>query len=374
MLMMHAPRGTGDYQVDNWPPEDIKAHIDFMKRFNKELTDAGELVGAEGLAAPGQARVVRAGKSGAPGSPTARSRGQGVPRRLLDRRRRAAGAGLRDRRPGLGGARARRRAAEHADRSAPGDERAARGPVTTASHRHPLRRAPAARPRAAGARRGRPPLRRFRRRRGRGAGGAARGRRAVAGEGVPDNPRGWLIQVAARRMTDHLRSEIARRRREDAVASRDAGPTSRAFVPPLGRRASTWSRTTRSSCCSCAATRRSRRPSAIALTLRAVGGLTTAEIANAFLVPEATMAQRISRAKQSIKTSGVPFRMPTDEERAERLGAVLHVLYLIFNEGYTSSVGPDLQRTDLSERGDPADAGRCTLCCRTTARSRACWR
>ncbi len=97
-------------------------------------------------------------------------------------------------------------------------------------------------------------------------------------------------------------------------------------------------------CCHAALT----RPSAIALTLRAVGGLTTAEIANAFLVPEATMAQRISRAKQRIKTSGVPFRMPTDRERAERLSAVLHVLYLIFNEGYASSIGPDLQRSDLS--------------------------
>ena len=90
------------------------------------------------------------------------------------------------------------------------------------------------------------------------------------------------------------------------------------------------------------------RTSAIALTLRAVGGLTTAEIASAFLVPEATMAQRISRAKQRIRTSGVPFRMPTDVEREERLSAVLHVLYLIFNEGYTSSAGPTLQRRDLS--------------------------
>ena len=89
-------------------------------------------------------------------------------------------------------------------------------------------------------------------------------------------------------------------------------------------------------------------PSAIALTLRAVGGLTTAEIANAFLVPEATMAQRISRAKQRIKTSGVPFRLPTSQERAERLAAVLHVLYLIFNEGYASSIGATLQRSDLS--------------------------
>ena len=88
--------------------------------------------------------------------------------------------------------------------------------------------------------------------------------------------------------------------------------------------------------------------SAIALTLRAVGGLTTAEIAHAFLVPEATMAQRISRAKQSIKNSGIPFQLPTPEERAQRLRAVLHVLYLIFNEGYTSSAGPDLRRDDLS--------------------------
>jgi predicted RNA polymerase sigma factor len=89
-------------------------------------------------------------------------------------------------------------------------------------------------------------------------------------------------------------------------------------------------------------------PSSIALTLRAVGGLTTAEIARAFLVPEATMAQRISRAKASIKTSGIPFSMPGEAERAERLSGVLHVLYLIFSEGYTSSSGPDLQRTDLA--------------------------
>jgi predicted RNA polymerase sigma factor len=89
--------------------------------------------------------------------------------------------------------------------------------------------------------------------------------------------------------------------------------------------------------------------SAIALTLRAVGGLTTAEIANAFLVPEATMAQRISRAKQSIRASGIPFALPNAAERAERLGAVLHVLYLIFSEGYASSVGPDLHRADLSD-------------------------
>ena len=162
-------------------------------------------------------------------------------------------------------------------------------------------------------------------------------------QGFPDNPRGWLIQVASRRMTDHVRAELARRRRETVVANEAA-----ADPPPLPDVPSSIGEDDTLillfMCCHPALT----SASAIALTLRAVGGLTTAEIANAFLVPEATMAQRISRAKQRIKTSGVPFRMPTDRERADRLRAVLHVLYLIFNEGYASSIGPDLQRTDLS--------------------------
>jgi RNA polymerase sigma factor (sigma-70 family) len=165
-------------------------------------------------------------------------------------------------------------------------------------------------------------------------------------EGVPDNPRGWLIQVAARRMTDHLRAELARRRRETAVVMEM--PADQQFVAaPDSQEAPPDGDDTLIllfMCCHPALT----RPSAIALTLRAVGGLTTAEIGSAFLVPEATMAQRISRAKQRIKTSGVPFRMPTERERAERVGAVLHVLYLIFNEGYSSSAGPDLQRSDLA--------------------------
>jgi RNA polymerase sigma factor (sigma-70 family) len=164
-------------------------------------------------------------------------------------------------------------------------------------------------------------------------------------EGVPDNPRGWLIHVAARRMTDHLRAELARRRRE-AVVVMQTPPDQRMAPPPDTADVTDQDDTLilLFMCCHPALT----PSSAIALTLRAVGGLTTAEIANAFLVPEATMAQRISRAKQRIKTSGVPFRMPTERERAERLGAVLHVLYLIFNEGYTSSIGPSLQRSDLS--------------------------
>jgi RNA polymerase sigma factor (sigma-70 family) len=164
-------------------------------------------------------------------------------------------------------------------------------------------------------------------------------------EGVPDNPRGWLIQVAARRIADHVRSEAARRRREEIVVS---------LVPPeqqIALAADADGPEERDDtlvllfmCCHPALS----PSSAIALTLRAVGGLRTAEIAAAFLVPEATMAQRISRAKQSIKASGVPFQMPTAAERAGRLGAVLHVLYLIFNEGYTASSGPELNRTDLS--------------------------
>jgi RNA polymerase sigma factor (sigma-70 family) len=155
-------------------------------------------------------------------------------------------------------------------------------------------------------------------------------------EGMPANPRGWLIAVAVRRMTDQLRSEQARRRREAAAAIRE----------PPGAEVTDQDDTLilLFMCCHPALT----APSAIALTLRAVGGLTTAEIANAFLVPESTMAQRISRAKQRINASGAPFRRPSGEEWTQRLRLVLHVLYLVFNEGYVSSIGSDLHRTELS--------------------------
>ena len=159
-------------------------------------------------------------------------------------------------------------------------------------------------------------------------------------EGVPDNPRGWLIQVAGRRMMDYLRSEEARRRREELAASEAVQLAPSADVEPEADDPLTLF----FMCCHPALT----PSSAIALTLHAVGGLTTAEIAAAFLVPAATMAQRISRAKASIKASGVPLQLPTSQERAQRLRAVLHVLYLIFNEGYTSSAGPHLQRLELS--------------------------
>jgi RNA polymerase sigma factor (sigma-70 family) len=164
------------------------------------------------------------------------------------------------------------------------------------------------------------------------------------GDGVPDNPRGWLITVASRRLTDLLRSEQARRRREDTAAS---STLPEQWLAPAADRPPPEADDTLVLlflCCHPVLSPASQ----IALTLRAVGGLTTAEIARAFLVPEATMTRRISRAKQRIKDSGLPFSLPPDSERTERLGAVLHVLYLVFNEGYASTSGPSLQRGELS--------------------------
>lgn len=156
-------------------------------------------------------------------------------------------------------------------------------------------------------------------------------------EGVPDSPRGWLITVASRRLTDLLRREQARQRREDRVAQwalqgepvADADDTLVLLFM----------------CCHPSLSPASQ----IALTLRAVGGLTTTEIARAFLVPEATMTRRITRAKASVKDAGARFTLPADRE--ERLGAVLKVVYLIFNEGYSSTAGPSLQRVELAAEG-----------------------
>jgi RNA polymerase sigma factor (sigma-70 family) len=154
-------------------------------------------------------------------------------------------------------------------------------------------------------------------------------------EGEPENPSGWLVTVASRRLADEARSESARRRREEAVA---------AEVPAGEALDDDDTLTLLFMCCHPALS----PPSQLALTLRAVGGLTTAQIASAFLVPEATMAQRISRAKQRIRATGIGFAMPPAEERDERLRVVLHVLYLIFNEGYTATSGPNLQRFELT--------------------------
>jgi RNA polymerase sigma factor (sigma-70 family) len=188
-------------------------------------------------------------------------------------------------------------------------------------------------------------------------------------QGWPDSPRAWLVTVASRRLADQLRSDAARRRREEAVA-----------LEPPASPAGDDTLTLLFLCCHPALT----PPSQIALTLRAVGGLSTAEIARAFLVPEATMAQRISRAKQRIKAAGAGFDLPPPAEQAERLGVVLHVVYLIFNEGYTATSGAQLVRTELTAEairlarelhrlvpGDGEVAGLLALLLLTDARRRA---
>lgn len=154
-------------------------------------------------------------------------------------------------------------------------------------------------------------------------------------EGVPDNPRGWLVTVAARRLVDQIRRDHARRERETTAAEvvpEEVPDTDDTLLLLF-------------LCCHPSLTAASQT----ALTLRAVGGLTTAEIARAFLVPEATMAARISRAKQRIRAAGSSFALPEGAEREERLRVVLHVLYLIFNEGYTASSGSELHRADLAQ-------------------------
>jgi RNA polymerase sigma factor (sigma-70 family) len=156
-------------------------------------------------------------------------------------------------------------------------------------------------------------------------------------EGVPDNPRAWLVTVGSRRLADLWRSDSARRRREEAVFAAEVEDVE---VPDRDD-----TLTLLFLCCHPALTPASQ----VALTVRAVGGLTTAQVARAFLVPEATMAQRISRAKQKIKAAGARFSLPPEgAERDERLQAVLHVLYLVFNEGYTATAGDQLLQGELT--------------------------
>jgi RNA polymerase sigma factor (sigma-70 family) len=157
------------------------------------------------------------------------------------------------------------------------------------------------------------------------------------GDGVPDNPRAWLLTVASRRLIDEWRSESARQRRELVAATTEpADPAAPGDVDDTLRLLFL--------CCHPSLS----QPSQLALTLRAVGGLNTAQIAAAYLVPESTMAQRISRAKERIRSTGLTFDLPPEPERAQRLNVVLQVLYLIFNEGYTASSGSDLQRRELT--------------------------
>jgi RNA polymerase sigma factor (sigma-70 family) len=160
--------------------------------------------------------------------------------------------------------------------------------------------------------------------------------------GIPASPRGWLITVASRRLTDLLRAEQARRRREEAAARQvpvGHSLTGGADAPPDADDTLILLLL----CCHPALSAASQ----VALTLRAAGGLTTAEIARVFLVPEETMTRRITRAKQAIADSGTEFTMPEPGERTARLAAVLQVIYLIFTEGYASTSGPSLLRTDV---------------------------
>ena len=196
-------------------------------------------------------------------------------------------------------------------------------------------------------------------------------------EGVPENPRGWLIAVATRRLIDALRAEAARTRREEAAFAREP-PTDDGADADAGDADDTL--TLLFLCCHPALS----PPSQLALTLRAVGGLTTAQIASALLAPEATVAQRISRAKATIADAGARFELPPDEQRAARLSVVAHVLYLIFNEGYTATSGERLQRRELAREAirltrmtralvpeDGEVAGLLALMLLTQARSRA---
>lgn len=164
-------------------------------------------------------------------------------------------------------------------------------------------------------------------------------------EGTPDNPRGWLVRVASRRLIDQLRSQQARAQREHAVGTRQPADAFHA-PPPDVDRTPVESDTLELLllCCHPALT----RPSQVALTLRAVGGLTTAQIAAGFLVPESTMAQRISRAKGALHSAGARFVVPEGQELTNRLAAGLHVLYLVFNEGYTTSGGNHLLDVSLT--------------------------
>lgn len=192
-------------------------------------------------------------------------------------------------------------------------------------------------------------------------------------DGIPDSPRAWLTTVADRRLTDAWRSESARRRRELAVF--ESEPSTDESISDTDDTLALLFL-----CCHPSLS----APSQLALTLRAVGGLTTSEIASAFLVPEATMAQRISRAKQTIRSAGARFSLPDDAERPERLRVVLQVLYLVFNEGYAARSGDSLQRSELTAeairlarlllRAQPDDgevAGLLSLMLLTDARSRA---
>src|SRR6266571_2885883 len=288
--------------MTQWTPADIKAHIEFQQALNAELLERGELVDAQGLAGPEQAKFVTSDGASAPvitDGPFPESKELLAGYRIVD---------------------------------VESDERAGPRGVTGRQTADLLRDLA---PRALGA-----VVRRY--------GHFADAEDAVQeallaaatawpADGMPDNPLAWLILVASRKMADQYRRDEARRRREELAASWS-------LIPAGPAAAHDDTLTLMLMCCHPALS----PGAAIPLTLRAVGGLTSREIAAAFLVPEATMAQRISRAKAKLKGFDEPFALPPPGGGGERLRSVLHVLYLIFNEGYATSDGADLARADLS--------------------------
>ena len=374
MLMMNTP-ATAPYQITSWPQEGHRgATSQFMMAFAKKLRRGGRAGRRPraGRPRPGQARARRQGRQAdhrrrVPGV-------EGVPRRLLDRRRRQPGARLRDRRRGVGRARAGRQAAEHGDRGAPGDERAAARRARDARRRwtrrdaeHLLRELA---PQVLGA-----IVRRYR---DFAACEDAVQEALIAAatqwprDGMPDNPRGWLIHVASRRITDHVRAETARRHREALVVS---------LVPPdeqIALAADTDGATR---------ARRHARPAVHVLPPGAVARVRDrADAARGRRPDDGRDRQGVPGARGDDGAADQPrqadasrrracrSRCRRGDERAARLGAVLHVLYLIFNEGYAASSGTELHRDRSVGRGDPADALLRTAGARRRARSRGCWR
>src|SRR5215510_1799582 len=293
LLQNYGAAGTDSPPISEWAPEDISVHIEFQQVLNAELLERGELIDAQGLAGPEQAKTVISDGISAPvitDGPFPESKELLAGYRIVDveSAERAPADPLRDLAPRALGA-VVRRYGHFADA-----EDAVQEALLAAATTWPA-------------------------------------------DGTPDNALAWLIRVASRKMADQYRRDEARRRREDLAASWS-------LIPHEPVPAHDDTLILMLMCC-----HPSLSPgAAIPLTLRAVGGLTTREIAAAFLVPEATMAQRISRAKAKLKEADEPFALPPPGEGGERLPSVLHVLYLIFNEGYAASDGPDLARTDLS--------------------------
>ena len=347
LLIVTFEPGVVDSPMEEWQPEEITAHLDYYRALNHQLVESGELVDATILTPPDAAHIVRADASGGrvvTDGPFQEFK-EWAAGFQVDRRR-DRGAGARDRRARLGRPRAGRRAAPAADPRAPGHGRRAvrrrrdgglaggRGGRALSTDRTAEDLLRDLAPQVVGI---------LTRRSGDFTAAEDAVQEALVAahltwprDGIPDHPRAWLVTAATRRLVDEQRSAAARRRREQDWAA----------AQPEGAEAVQQddSLTVLLMCCHPALS----PASAVALTLRAVGGLTTAEIATAYLVPEPTMAQRISRAKRTLHTSGATFELPAGDELGDRVRRALAVVYLLYNEGYAASAGADLTRTDRS--------------------------